>query len=129
MRLKRGVDWSGVDPVLWSYLTLIAVEHRGWTGKELVVTSLRRPQEERPSRHFAKAGEYVTAADLRRWYLDEREAADPFCRMLQARWGNGLGVVLEPEWLSTEELAARGGPLRVEPHVHVQLKGSAWPSV
>lgn len=129
MRLKPGVDWRGVHPAIWIYLTLIAQDHRAWTEEELVVTSLRRPQGDRPTRHFAKAGELVTAADFRRWHLDAAGVAELFCRSLQARYGDDIGVVLEPEWLTAEELEQRGGPLNVEPHVHVQLKRSGWPAV
>lgn len=127
MKLKPGVDWRGVDPVLWLYLGWVAVEHRVWCGEELCITELRRESSPRPSLHVAKAGETVQAADLRRHYLDERGEAEAFCRMLQARYGAQLAVVLEPEWLTPAELEERGGVLNVDPHIHVQLKSRDWP--
>lgn len=129
MRLKTGVDARLVHPGIWIYLGVIALEHRLWTGAPLLVTSLRRPPGDRPSRHAPKENEEVTAADFRRWVLDESSAADSFCRMLQARFGRELGVVLEPEWLTIEELSERGGVLKVEPHVHVQLKTGEYPRI
>jgi len=71
----------------------------------------------------------VTAADFRRWALDAKTTAEPFCRMLQAFYGDELGVVLEPEWLTPEEISERGGILQIDPHVHVQLKTSDYPRV
>lgn len=129
MKVNPGVDARLVDPGIWIYLGLIATAHRIATGAELVVTSLRRPRGERSSRHSPLENSFVTAADFRRLALDQRTAADPFCRMLQMLYGADIGVVLEPEWLTTEELSLRGGVLNVEPHVHVQLKTTDWPSV
>lgn len=129
MRLKPGVDWQQVDQVLWIWLGIIALEHRTWTDEELVITSLRRPDSPWPSRHVVKAGELVGAADLRRHALDRLSAAEVFCRMLQLRWGEYLGVVLEPEWLTASELELRGGALQVDPHVHVQLKRRDLPPI
>lgn len=129
MKLNPGVDARGVHPGIWSYLGIVALEHRRWTGEELIVTSLRRPPGERPSRHAPKDEEEVTAADFRRWHLDARAAAEPFCRMLQALYGRDLGIVLEPEWLTQEELSERGGVLQIDPHVHLQLKQVDYPRV
>lgn len=129
MKLNPGVDARLVDQGIWFYLGLIAAEHRRWTDVELVVTSLRRPPGDRASRHSPKEHEVVTAADFRRWVLDTKTAADAFCRMLQTCYGEDLGVVLEPEWLTMEEISERGGVLRIDPHVHVQLKTSDYPRV
>lgn len=129
MRLKPGVDARLVHPGIWIYLGLIARMHREWTGQELVVTSLRRDPGARPSRHAPKNQEEVTAADFRRHTLDELNAAEAFARTLQILHGQELGVVLEPDWLSVEELSARGGVLNVDPHIHVQLKGADYPRV
>ena len=129
MKLNPGVDARLVDPGIWFFLGLLASEHRRWTGQELVVTSLRRPPGSRASRHSPLENSFVTAADFRRWALDAKTAADPFCRMLQAFYGEDLGVVLEPEWLTPAELSERGGVLQVDPHVHVQLKTSNYPRV
>jgi hypothetical protein len=127
--LLPDVDAEGVHPGIWTYLGILALEHRVWTGRELVVTSLRRAPGDRPSRHAPEPGALCTAADFRRWYLDERDAAEAFCRMLQARFGFDLAVVLEPEWLTQEELSERGGILKVQPHVHVQLRSFEYPNV
>ncbi len=129
MRLKPGVDAHLVHPGIWILLGCVADHHRHWTGDELVVTSLRRPPGDRPSRHAPKETEEVTAADFRRHALDELHRAEAFCRMLQALYGQDLGVVLEPEWLTQEELSERGGVLQVDPHVHVQLKTLDYPRV
>jgi len=129
VRLKPGVDPRLVDPGIWVFLGLIARAHREWTGEELWITSLRRRPTDRPSRHAPLEHSYVTAADVRRHVLDAVSAADPFCRMLQTLYGGELGVVLEPEWLTTEEISERGGILQIDPHVHVQLKTSDYPRV
>lgn len=129
MKLKPGVDDRLVHPTIWSYLGIVALEHRIWTGEELWVTSLRRAPREFPSRHSPLENELVTAADFRRHTLDVTHAADAFCRMLQARFGLDLGVVLEPDWLTPKELSDRGGVLQVDPHVHVQLKTSEYPRI
>lgn len=129
VKLNPGVDARLVDAGIWIFLGLIARSHRVWTGSELVVTSLRRPPGGRPSRHTALENHPVGAADFRRHSLDERRAAEPFCRMLQVLYGEDLGVVLEPEWLTPEEISERGGILQIDPHVHVQLKGRDYPRV
>lgn len=129
MKLTPGVDARLVDPGIWILLGVTAAEHRRWTGVELVVTSLRRPPGSRPSRHAPLENHPVTAADFRRRALDAEAAADSFCRMLQVLYGDELGVVLEPEWLTTEELSERGGILQVDPHIHVQLKSVDYPRV
>lgn len=128
MRLNSGVDQTQVDPVLGLWIGVIAGHHNEWTGKELVVTSLRRPTSARPSRHVVKEHELVTAVDFRRWYLDEDSLADPFCLFLAGHYKAWLTVILEPEWLSDAELELRGGVLQVEPHVHVQLSSPEWPA-
>ncbi len=122
------VDTSGVDPRLIAWLPVLDLDHRSLTTEELTVTSLRRPPAPRPSRHSPPGANLVTAADLRRWALDGRSMSEEWCRTLQWYYGRWLGVVLEPEWLTEEELATRGGLAAVQPHIHVQLKGEAWPS-
>lgn len=124
MRLADGVDVHDVHPVLWSYLGAIAREARVWhlTEAGLVVTSLRRPAGPRPSVHSPEDGGPVRAADLRR-HAFPGDHAERFCNHLQSLFGPELGVVLEPEWLTPEQIAERGGLAHVEPHIHVQLKG------
>lgn len=127
MRLLDGVDGEGVHPTLWLFLGAIAERHRYYTQAELVITSLRRPAGPRPSLHSPRAGELVMAADIRRHALDRDESAARFCRIMQNDWGDYLGVVLEPEWLTPREVALRGGLAAIGPHIHVQLKTPALP--
>lgn len=121
MRFKPGVDASNIAPALWLFLGAIADRHRKLTGESLVITSLRRPPGPRPSLHSPGPGQLVGAADLRRWTLDEDGAAEVFCRALQASWPGELQIVLEPEWLTEAEIAARGGLETIAPHIHVEL--------
>jgi hypothetical protein len=127
VRLNHGVDQTQVDPVLGLWIGALARHHMEWTGIELVVTSLRRATSPWPSQHVVKAGELVTAVDFRRWYLDKDGLAEAFCRFLARHYKTWLGVILEPEWLSPEALERRGGVLKVEPHVHVELRSVEWP--
>jgi len=127
--MNPGVNTDLVDPVLWLLLGAIARAHREWTDEELRISSLRRPFGGRASLHSPKDNEYCRAADFRRLRLNELSLADPFCRYLQGRFGEWLGVVLEPEWLTPEQLSERGGILNVDPHVHVQLKRFEWPTI
>lgn len=126
MKLKADVDATGVAPELWSFLGAIAVALRLETNAELVVTSLRRPRSSRPSKHSPPQGQLVTAADIRRWALDHAGLAAEFVAGLRKAYGDRLGVVLEPEELTPEEIAARGGRAAIAPHIHVQLKGAPW---
>lgn len=127
VKLLPSVNADGVSPVLWAALGAIAVRHRAVTEQGLVVTSLRREPGTRRSLHAPPEGAIVEAADFRRWYLDWKSAAVNFCRRLQAEYGSFLGVVLEPEWLTEEQIDERGGIANVAPHVHVQLKAPGWP--
>lgn len=125
VKLLPGVDDSDVDPVLWAYLGAIATRHRLDVGPMLIVTSLRRAPGPRKSLHSPPPGELCRAADLRRWSLDTAKKAEEFAIWLQKRYGDSLGVLLEPEWLTAEQLAERGGRAAVAPHLHVQLKPGA----
>lgn len=127
MNLKTGVDASDVHPVLWVFLGAIALKYRVDTGHELVVTSLRRPPGSRASRHSPPPGEPCRAADLRRWQLDQTRSTEAFARKLQHEYGSYLGVVVEPEWLTPEEVSERGGASAIAPHIHVELKRDDWP--
>ncbi|MEE9360856.1 MAG: hypothetical protein V3U85_10275 [Hyphomicrobium sp.] len=84
----------------------------------MVVTSLRRPYKH-GSRHSEPYDVLVTAADIRRWDLDQIGEAEDFSRWLQTALG--LGVLLEPEWMTPEQVAARGGVDAIPPHIHAQL--------
>lgn len=152
MKFKRGIDASSVHPRLWQLLEWLDQLHLEWTEEALTVTSLRRDYDpEKRTKHQTAfldptidprsedATSYLsTAADLRRWALDETKKTLEFCRHIQAMYGEQVGVMLEPEWLSAAALKRRYPVLfqmvrpsyaaveeareRVAPHVHVQLK-------
>ena len=69
----------------------------------------------------------VRVADVRRWALDDHHKAAAFARGLQQEYGAELGVVLEPEWLTPEQIMERGGVTMVAPHLHLELKVDAFP--
>lgn len=130
MRFKRGLDASGVHPRLWQFLMWLDQLHLEWTEETLWVTDLRRPYEIDVSTRHATAFESIgdprvpsvcktlaTAADIRRWALDEIGKAEAFCRLVQELEGSQIGVVLEPEWLSARRRRRMTGP-----HIHFQLK-------
>jgi len=129
VRLKDGVDAQDVHPVLWTYLGAIANRHRLAAGVELVVTSLRRPPGRRSSLHSPPPPQLCRAADIRRWYLDTGEKVTAFVNELRRAYGRELGVVLEPEELTPEEIAERGGLDKIAGHIHVQLKTQEWPAL
>lgn len=128
MILKDGVDATNVHPVLWLFLGAIAARYRELTLEGLVITSLRRPPAGGKSWHSPALHVPVRAADLRRWKLDQLGQAKEFAVELRERYGAFLGVVLEPEELTLEQLRERGGRDKVAPHIHVQLKSTAWPT-
>ena len=137
--IKPEVDQRGVHPRLWYAISWLDRLHHQWTGDELTVTSLRRQFElGKVSRHaplppinpkpFLDPRQwdqfFVTAVDIRRWSLDGtgRLTAETFCKHIQHEHGEELGVVLEPEWLTAEEIQRRGGIYNIAKHVHLQLK-------
>lgn len=142
VRFKPGVNRRGVHPLMWIYLGPIAVEHHYHTSKPLYVTSQRRPLSfgASTSKHSPPAGELCTATDIRTKYLAERADSLPatFARWIQKRFGNRVGVLLEPDWLSRRQLERRfkikirtdadeaAARKRVGPHIHLQLKGKLW---
>lgn len=111
-----------VHPQLWLWLHVLEDNHWQATGHELVIASPRCPSRSRPSRHSPPAPMMCRAVDIRRWHLDARGLAEPFARELQHYYGAHLGVILEPEWLTENELRRRGGRAAVAPRLHVQLK-------
>ena len=129
MRFADDVNPEGVHPVLWLFLGAIATRHRLDIGPELVVTSLRRRPGPRPSLHSPPEGELCRAADLRRWALDKAGFTQNFVGFLRRRYGQSLGVVLEPEELTPAQIAERGGRDKIAPHIHVQLKSTEWPEL
>lgn len=144
MTFKDGVDRRGVHPRLWTVLPWIDGMHHTYTGEEVTVTSLRRPWKpdvvskhapvSPPQRDIAWFTPdqwdkfFCSAVDLRRWELDaegkrqKRKLAEEFCKYIQREHGDELGVVLEPEWLTAEEIRKRGGIDKIDPHIHTQLK-------
>ncbi len=129
MRLKRGLDPEGVHQLLWGKLALADREYQIITGEEMDVTSLRRHPKP-GSKHSPEPDVKATAADIRRWRLDKLGITEKFCRWLQQELG--LGVLLEPDWMTKEQIAERGGIDKITPHIHAQLKikpeevGYAW---
>jgi hypothetical protein len=123
MKLKKGVDWRHVHPRLWSFLELADDRHQEITGQEMIVTSLRREwRAGNTSKHSPPPDVPCAAADIRRWALDGVSFTADFCRWLQTL---GVGVLLEPDWMTEAQIAARGGLDKIAPHIHVQLRESA----
>ena len=121
MKLRRGLYQEGVHELLWAKLALADREHQIITGEPMIVTSLRRhPKPGSKSKHSPVAGTKATAADIRRWRLDDLKRTEPFCSWLQKELG--LAVLLEPDWMTKEQIAARGGLHKIVPHIHCQLK-------
>ena len=113
MKLKRGIDPEGVHQLLWGKLALADREHQIVAGEPLVVTSLRR--DPKPgSGHSPPPDVPATAADIRRWRLDALGLTESFCSWLQKE--GGLAVLLEPDWMTKEQIAERGGIDRIAPH-------------
>ena len=119
MRLKRGLDPEGVHSLLWGKLALADREHKIITGEPMTVTSLRRHPKP-GSKHSPEPDVKATAADIRRWRLDALGHTEEFCSWLQKELG--LGVLLEPDWMTKEQIAERGGIDNIDPHIHTQLK-------
>ncbi len=139
MRFKEGIDRRGVHPRIWAILPWIDRMHYAYTSEDIVIERMRLPFDpDRPSRHsplppnrpiegyFLQPRQWdqflVTACDIRRWALDGMKKTEEFCQYLQRGHGEELGVVLEPEWLSTTELRKRGGLDNIAGHIHIQLK-------
>jgi len=119
MKLKRGVNRDNVHALLWGKLLLADKQHIVTTGEELVVTSLRRPVSS-GSRHSPAAHVPVTSADIRRWRLDALDGAEDFCSWLQTVLD--LAVLLEPDWMTKEQIEERGGRNKIDPHIHCELR-------
>lgn len=138
MQFKEGVDRRGVHPRLWTILPWIDRMHHAYTSEDMVITDMRRPwNPEKASKHSPISppqrdsywlrpeqwDEFCCSAwDLRRWALDAMKVAEEFCKYIQREHGDELGVVLEPEWLTAEQIRERGGIEKVVPHIHLQLK-------
>jgi hypothetical protein len=121
--MKDGVDWRGVHPALWYKLALANEKHAQMVSNRLTVTSLRRPflVGARLTKHTTEdPREFVLAADMRRWDLDRFGMTIEFCRWMQVSLN--LGVMLEPEWLTVEQIAERGGVDAIDAHIHTQLR-------
>jgi len=126
MKLKRGVNFKNIHPVLWMFLGVIAILYSIWADAEMTITSMRRK---------GTKGKHPKgmAVDIRRWELDDnpsaRANAMSFTIELQRRYGEWLGVVLEPEMLTPAQIKARGGIKKIAPHIHIQLKKTTWPKI
>ena len=138
MLIKTGVNIDDIHPMLWFWLGKMDELYLAERIGEMVVTSMRReydpgigrftwhsPGWTTPYRGHASEDlipEPVRAADIRTTALIREGIARDFARVIQSNYGNYLGVVLEPDWLTEEEIEARGGVDRVTPHIHLQLK-------
>lgn len=125
MKLKRGVNFKNIHPVLWMFIGVIAKLYKKRTSEEMTITSGRRK---------GTTGKHPKgkAIDIRRWELDALPGplgARNFARDLQLEYGEWLGVVLEPEWLTPAQIKARGGIKKIAPHIHIQLKKTTWPTI
>ena len=121
MQLKRRVNRNNVHPLLWGKLLLADHEHVVITGEQMVVTSLRRdPKEGSKSKRSPPLAIPATAADIRRYRLDALKRTESFCRWLQKELQ--LAVLLEPDWMTKEQIEERGGIDNIDPHIHTQLR-------
>ena len=120
MKLTHGLNPELVHPKLWERLGLADREHVILTGEELVLTSMRRPPRKKASKHSPGWGVKCTAADVRRWRLDALGITEEFCKWMQTTLG--IGVLLEPEWMTAQQIKERGGIEKIDPHIHVQLR-------
>lgn len=128
MKLRMGCNPSGVDPALWIWIGVIALHHSAWTGLESVLVHLRRETSRGCPLHCPPHPELVRAVDFRRHMLDERDQSATFCQFLRSLYPGHLKIRLEPEELTHEELAERGGVHMVEPLIHIELRTVEWPA-
>ena len=132
MLIKTGVNIDDIHPMLWFWLGKVDELYLAERIGEMVVTSMRREYDPGLGRFtWHSPGwtipedlipEPVRAADIRTTALTREGLDYQFARIVQGVYGEYLGVVLEPDWLSKEQIEARGGADRVTPHIHLQLK-------
>lgn len=125
-RFKEGMHSADhVHPLLWVYINQIGKWHQEQTGYRMVVTSMIRwngkasyhnPDHAKDKHKFFR---YLsTAFDMRRWYMTFPQL-EKFC--LDVKRSLDIGCLIEPEWMSAKQIAARGGIQNIAPHVHWQL--------
>lgn len=141
-RVKSGVDSQRVHPLIWVYAHQIGIWHQDVTGYRMVITSMSRHRGSsyhNPSyagsqhsmvapRHSSVATriDLSTAFDMRRWYFNNFPMLERFC--LEVKEELDIGCLIEPEWMTPEQIEARGGIDKIVPHVHWQLstRNSLW---
>lgn len=137
LRFKEGVDIMDVHPLIWTYAYTIAKAHLAWTGYRMVITSMTRiPELAAPVKSYHNpmyaAEQHLldrhlsTAFDMRRWYFKDFQDLQDFCLYIKETMD--IGCLIEPEWMTPSQIAARGGLDKIAPHVHWQLstRNSMW---
>lgn len=102
--------WKGMHPSMWMARMEARLLHQEMTGKDLVITSARRPK--RPggsSKHGT--GE---AMDIRVWHLDSAQNQHRFADELGRRLGEDFDVIVEGPAARDVRYANR------PPHIHVE---------
>lgn len=140
--IKPGVDSSRVHPLIWVYAHQIAMWHQDVTGYRMVITSMTRDSGSsyhNPSyagqQHNMVAPRHSmvptridlsSAFDMRRWYFKDFSQLEQFC--LEVKQELDIGCLIEPEWMTLQQIARRGGVNKIAPHVHWQLstRNSIW---
>lgn len=128
-QVKKGVDSSRVHPLIWVYAHQIAVWHQDVTGYRMVITSMTRDSGSSYHNPFYADTKHdfghpilSTAFDMRRWYFPDFHTLEQFC--LEVKQELDIGCLIEPEWMTSKQIAARGGVDKIAPHVHWQLSTS-----
>jgi hypothetical protein len=109
-----------VHPQLLVYAGFIARAFLVRAGHRMVITSMSRPEGE--SRHNPAYRGWCLAFDMRR-----RDVAafagllDLESFVMGIRGSLDIGALIEPEWMTPKEIAARGGLDAIAPHVHWQI--------
>ena len=119
--LKEGVTLNRVHPQLMAVAGYIACRHMEVTGKRMVITSAARLGE-KPSYHnpsWYKADGWCRAFDMRRWYFDSFRVLEKF--VMWCKDELDVGALIEPEWMTPEQVEERGGLDSIDPHVHWQI--------
>jgi hypothetical protein len=138
LRLKEGVDSQGVHPLIWVYATAIGALHLETTGHRMVITSMARmpqmtagPSSYHNPRYASNQHFWfqplACAFDMRRWYFNGGfPELERFC--LKVKSLLDIGCLIEPEWMSSTQIARRGGVDKIAPHVHWQLstRNTMW---
>ena len=102
--------WKGMHPSMWMARVEARMLHQEMTGKDMVITSARRPRTVGGSSKHP-SGE---AMDIRVWYLGNAQLQCQFADALQARLGEDFDVVVEGPASRVPKYQNR------PPHIHVE---------